>query len=85
MNGAVRRQPGEFSFTVRVAGRGAEASPRLLLNTKLKYKEVMEKYKENNPESSIRNIDNSGKSLLWTFLITLSVQSSLQSAAITQA
>lgn len=28
----------------------------------------MEKYKENNPEGSIGNIDNTGKSLLWTLL-----------------
>lgn len=67
MNGAVGRQPGECSFAIRVAGRGSEASPRLLLNTELKCQEVIEKYKENNPGSSIRNIDNSGKSLLWTF------------------
>lgn len=38
-----------------------------LLKAELKCQEVMEKYKENNPERSIRNIDNSGKSLLWTF------------------
>jgi len=67
VNGAVRRQPGESLFAVRVAGRRAGAAPRLLLNTELKCREAMEKYKESNSRSSVRNIDNSDESHPWTF------------------
>lgn len=72
MNGAVRRHLGARLLAFRVAAstwlRAGER--RLLpdvLKAVLKCQEMMEKHKENNPESSIRNIDNPGKSLLWTF------------------